>query len=56
MVALATYLKYKGPEPLGGVMSLTGLQALSDYLPDNSIPVADDMKIRRNTPMFIYHG
>ena len=55
-VCLAAYLKHKGPESLGGVMSLSGMQCYSDYLPDGSINIADDMKIRRNTPMFIFHG
>ena len=47
MVSLAAYLLYK--EPLGGVIGLSGIQALdTSLIPEGS----GNMK----TPIFLYHG
>ena len=52
MVALATYLKYNAKTPLGGVIGLSGCQALCD-LPSHT---PEQLKVMKNTPMFLYHG
>ena len=50
-VCLATWLRYKGENPLGGVVALSGAQALK--LESARL---ENKSVQRRTPMFIYHG
>ena len=56
MVSLAAYLMYQGPNPLGGLLGCSGMQALDL----KNVPKPEDAealeKMRRSTPMFLYHG
>ena len=52
MVSLAAYLMYKGSQPLGGVIGLSGMQALAD-IPKLS---SKQLSVLRRTPLFLYHG
>ena len=53
MVSLAALLKYNGATPLGGIISLSGLQALQF---DEKGLSLDDLYIKNQTPIFLYHG
>ena len=59
MVSLAVFLKYRGEKPLGGIIGIMGMIAL-DYT--RHIKFENDeekdriVKLRRDTPMFLYHG
>jgi predicted esterase len=59
MVALAAFLKYNGSKPIGGFIGLSTLQALNytkyvHFKNDTERKRVEDL--RRNTPMFLYHG
>ena len=59
MVSLAAFLKYSGPKHLGGVLGLSGMQALDT---DKYVKYSSDLdkynaiRLQQETPMFLYHG
>ena len=56
MVSLAAYMMYQGPNALGGLLGCSGMQALdlkNVPKPENAEALE---KMRRQTPMFLYHG
>ena len=59
MVSIAAFLKYKGLKRLGGVIGLSGMQGLdhNKYVTfENEEEKERIMNMRKETPMFIYHG
>jgi len=56
MVSLAAYMMYQGPTALGGLIGCSGMQALD--LKNVPKPESEEAleKMRRSTPMFLYHG
>ena len=56
MVSLAAFLMHKGPKPLGGVVGLSGMQALDLKLIAKTHSQEELESVRRATPMFLYHG
>lgn len=63
-VALATLLRYKGPEPLGGVIGLSGILGfdfenqsgqITSMAQGTALP-ASQADIIRRTPLFLYQG
>ena len=56
MVSLAAYFLHQGPERLGGVVGLSGMQALDLKLVPKSDNAEAIDQMRRSTPMFLYHG
>ena len=51
MVSLAAFLKYKGDKPLGGLLGLSGMQALA--IDDKTPP---ENAVLKQIPLFLYHG
>ena len=56
MVSLAAFLMHKGPSPLGGIVGLSGMQALDLKLIAATHSSESLEQLRRSTPMFLYHG
>lgn len=59
VTALATFLKYKGDIPLGGVIALSGMQGLDH---ENQVVFKSEndrqriSEMRKKIPMFAYYG
>ena len=59
VTSLATFLKYKGEIPLGGVIALSGMQGLDH---ENWVLFESDQErqrikeMRKQIPMFAYYG
>ena len=56
MVSLAAYLMHQGPQPLGGIVGLSGMQALDMSKLEKPKDAEALENMRRATPMFLYHG
>ena len=53
MVSIAALLKYEGTTPFGGVLGLSGMRALDNT---GMSFTKEQLKAKRNTPLFLYHG
>ena len=53
MVSLAAFLKYTGPEPFGGILGLSGMQALT-LKPEHQ--TSERIAVQKQIPIFLYHG
>lgn len=53
MLALSTFMRYPGPEPLGGVFSLLGYEPLPVK---HMLVYKKAIKWQANTPLLLYNG
>jgi len=52
-IAIATYLRYKRDKPLGGIMSLYGINPIKDTLLTKS---ASEDKVKSDTPFLMFNN
>ena len=55
MVSLATLMRYKGKQPLGGAISLSGIHSLPEK-PMEETEKNERENLIRKTPLFLYMG